>query len=68
MSNMWKEVVSLMKHAPELLKMQKQLNIGIIPPNVDWEKIKEELDSEIVVLNESLSLSGKVCPTCGRSL
>lgn len=60
--------MNLIEHAPELSEMQKQLNIGIIPPNVDWEKIREELGNEIIVLNESLSLSGKVCPACGRSL
>lgn len=58
----------LRTHGLELLNMKEQLDQGLVPPIVDWEKIRKELDETFENLNESLSLSGRVCSACGRLL
>ena len=52
----------------ELLKMMEQLDEGIEPPNVDWDKVKSELHEKFQNLNESLTVASSNCPTCGRPL
>lgn len=54
------------KHGLELLSMKEQLDEGIAPPDVNWEKIRDELGEAFMNLNESLALSDRVCPACGR--
>ena len=57
---------------PELKKLMKDLEDNIEPLHrVDREKLLGELhglDDNIQHVNESLSMSGKVCPRCGRPL
>ena len=50
----------------ELLEMMKQLDEGIEPPVVDWDKVKMELHETFQNLNESLTIASRNCPTCGR--
>lgn len=55
----------------ELYKLKTELEAGKNQVNIDREKLLKELqDLENVEgeLCESLSLSGKYCPTCGRRL
>ena len=52
----------------ELLKMMEQLDEGIEPPIVDWDKVKTELHETFQNLNESLTIASRNCPVCGRPL
>lgn len=56
---------------PELKNLKEQLEEGKENVNIDKEKLLEELtalENVKVYVRESLSLSSKVCPTCGRSI
>ena len=56
---------------PELKKLKDQLEEDKNNVNIDKEKLLEELtalESVTGYVQESLSLSSKVCPTCGRSI
>lgn len=55
----------------ELKKLKEQLEAGKESINIDKEKLLEELtDLENMqeYMQESLSLSSKVCPTCGKRI
>lgn len=55
----------------ELKKLMEALENNIEPISVDGEKLLDELrdlDDNIRQVNESLSMSGKVCPRCGKPL
>ena len=52
----------------ELLEMMKQLDNGIEPPDVDWERVRSELHETFQNLNESLTIASRNCPTCGKPL
>lgn len=54
----------------ELIRIKKILDEGSEPITVNWDKAREELDDllKYQVMNESLSLSNGVCPTCGRPM
>ena len=57
--------------SPELKKLMRDLENGDNNIRINAEAMLEELhalDEVEEILQESLSLSGKVCPTCGRSL
>ena len=57
--------------SPELKKLMHDLENGVDNIAINAEAmLKElyELDEVEEILQESLSLSSKVCPTCGRSL
>lgn len=57
--------------SPELKKLMHDLENGNDNIRINAEAMLEELHAlnEVEeILQESLSLSGKVCPTCGRSL
>ena len=56
--------------SPELYKLKIQLEAGVNMEINEEELLVElqNLDSIEGHLQESLSLSGKVCPTCGRGL
>ena len=57
--------------SPELKKLMHDLENGNDNIRIIAEAMLEELHALYEVeeiLQESLSLSGKVCPTCGRSL
>ena len=57
--------------SPELKKLMHYLENGADNIEINAEAmLKElhELDEVEEIIQESLSLSGKVCPTCGRSL
>lgn len=56
---------------PELKNLKEQLEEGKENVDIDIEKLLEELNALENVkchVQESLSLSSKVCPTCGRSI
>lgn len=56
---------------PELKKLMEDLEDNMKPLHIDREKLLGELhglDDNIQHVNESLSMSGKVCPRCGRPL
>ena len=56
---------------PELKKLMEELEDNIETIHVDREKLLGELhglDDNIQHVNESLSMSGKVCPRCGKPL
>lgn len=56
---------------PQLEKLKMQLEEGKSNIDVDNEQLLaelNELDGIEEVLHESLSLSTKICPTCGRRL
>lgn len=55
----------------ELRKIKEQLEAGEKNIQIDPEKLLaelNELDSEESIFQESLALSQKVCPACGRRL
>ena len=52
----------------ELLRMMEQLDEGIEPPEVDWERVRMELHETFQNLNESLTVASRNCPACGRPL
>lgn len=57
--------------SPELRKLMYDLENGVRNIEINAEAMLEELhklDEVEGILEESLSLSSKVCPTCGRSL
>lgn len=57
--------------SPELKKLLNDLQAGESNIKIDREKIQTELealDKTRGVLRHSLSMSTKVCPTCGRPL
>ena len=57
--------------SPELKKLMHDLENGNDNIRINAEAMLEELyalDEVEEILQESLSLSGQVCPTCGRSL
>lgn len=56
---------------PELKKLMEDLEDNIETIHVDREKLLGELhglDDNVQHVNESLSMSGKVCPRCGKPL
>lgn len=56
---------------PELKNLKEQLENGNERITIDKEKLLEELttlENVKCYVQESLSLSSKVCPTCGRSI
>lgn len=56
---------------PQLEKLKMQLEEGKNNIDVDKEQLLaelNELDGIEEILQESLSLSTKICPTCGRRL
>lgn len=56
---------------PELKKLMEDLEDNIETIHVDREKLLGELhglDDNVQHVNESLSMSGKVCPRCGKTL
>lgn len=56
---------------PQLEKLKMQLEEGKNNIDVDNEQLLaelNELDGIEEILQESLSLSTKICPTCGRRL
>ena len=56
--------------APELKRLKEQLENNenlVVNPQKLLEELKE-LDDTPTYLTHSLSISGKVCPTCGRRL
>ena len=57
--------------SPELKKLLNDLRNGTGHIEIDREKIQEELenlDKTPGYIQQSLSLSKDVCPTCGRRL
>ena len=57
--------------SPQLRKLKKQLEEGREQIDIDKEQLLKELNEldEIKgILLESLALSTKVCPTCGKRL
>lgn len=57
--------------SPQLRKLKIQLEAGREQINIDKEQLLKELNEldEIKgILLESLALSTKVCPTCGKRL
>ena len=57
--------------SPELKKLLKDLREGEAHIEINREKLQvelEALDNVHVFLNQSLSMSTNVCPTCGRTL
>ena len=52
----------------ELYKMMKRLDEGEVPPEVDWDKVKNELHGTFICVHESLSVAGSICPMCGRPI
>ena len=57
--------------SPELKKLLNDLRAGESNIRIDREKIQAELetlDNTPVFLKHSLSMSTRVCPTCGREL
>lgn len=57
--------------SPQLMKIKRQLEEGKTGIVFDKEELLAELNEmEAIegVLQESLSLSTKVCPTCGKRL
>ena len=57
--------------SPELKKLLNDLQAGESNIRIDREKIQAELealDNTPVFLKHSLSMSTRVCPTCGRKL
>ena len=57
--------------SPELKKLLNDLQAGESNIRIDREKIQAELealDNVPVFLKHSLSMSTRVCPTCGRKL
>ena len=57
--------------SPELKKLLNDLRAGESNIRIDREKIQAELetlDNTPVFLKLSLSMSTRVCPTCGREL
>ena len=68
MSNVWKE--SFVMNYPELFKLKQEL-IEKQDKTPEEQELLAELQSlsDIIdKLNFSLSMSGKVCPTCGKKL
>lgn len=56
--------------APELKHLKKQIENNeelVVDPQKLLEEL-QELDDTPTYLAHSLSISGKVCPTCGRRL
>lgn len=56
---------------PQLKKLKMQLEEGKNNIDIDNEQLLaelNELDGIEEILQESLSLSTKICPTCGRRL
>lgn len=56
---------------PELTKLKDKLESGEINISINREELLSELkklDNDEINLNESLSLSDNICPTCGRRL
>ena len=51
--------------SPELKKLLNDLRAGESNIRIDREKIQAELET---LLKHSLSMSTRVCPTCGREL
>lgn len=57
--------------SPQLKKLKTQLEEGMNENDIDKEELLAELnemDAIEGVLLESLSLSTRVCPTCGKRL
>lgn len=57
--------------SPQLMKIKKQLEEGKTEIVFNQEELLDELNEmEAIegILQESLSLSAKVCPTCGKRL
>lgn len=57
--------------SPQLKKLKMQLEEGMNEIDIDKEELLAELnemDAIEGVLLESLSLSTRVCPTCGKRL
>ena len=57
--------------SPQLMKLKTQLEEGMNEIDIDKEELLAELnemDAIEGVLLESLSLSTRVCPTCGKRL
>lgn len=57
--------------SPELTKLMQVLESDVDNITINPDALLKELHALYDVeecLQESLSLSGKVCPTCGRSL
>ena len=57
--------------APELKKLKEDLETGKSDIKINSGKLLEELkelDNVECCLHESLALSQKLCPTCGRRL
>lgn len=57
--------------SPQLKKLKTQLEEGMNEIDIDKEELLAELnemDAIEEVLLESLSLSTRVCPTCGKRL
>ena len=57
--------------SPQLKKLKTQLEEGMNEIDIDKEQLLKELNEldEIKgILLESLALSTKVCPTCGKRL
>ena len=57
--------------SPQLRKLKIQLEEGREQIDIDKEQLLKELnelDEIKVILLESLALSTKVCPTCGKRL
>lgn len=57
--------------SPQLKKLKTQLEEGMNEIDIDKEELLAELnemDAIEGVLLESLSLSTRVCPTCGKRL
>jgi len=56
---------------PELKKLMEDLEDNIKTIHIDREKLLGELhglDDNVHHVNESLSMSGNVCPRCGKPL
>lgn len=57
--------------SPELRKLLNNLRAGEVNRGIDWEKLQAELEGLDKVpthLQQSLSMSTNVCPTCGRKI
>ena len=56
--------------SPELIKLMKNLeNNNIFDKNINSKELLKELRTlDEKPINESLSMSENVCPTCGRAL
>lgn len=57
--------------SPELRKLFNNLRAGEANTVIDWEKLQaelEDLDKVPTHLQDSLSMSTNVCPTCGRKI